>query len=137
MHPANSVAFMQPEALEAAIASREEKLHPQLRGSLLFAGGRVLSNASAPTNSESQAQAQSQSQSESESETEAEAEAEAESESLEDQATIVIDDDDNEVHEPTAWCACDVGCTKILWQVSSHSEQCVLYADCHPSAQSV
>ena len=125
MQCADSVAFVQPEALEAAIASREGKLRPQLRGSLLFAGG--LSNASAPTptNSESDAQAQAQAEPEpepepeSESEAEAEAEAEAESESESeaesesesesesaseseaDKATIVIDDD--EVHEPTAW----------------------------------
>ena len=111
MQCADSVTFMQPEALEAAIASREGKLHPQLRGSLLFAGG--LSNASAPTptNSESDAQAQAQtepepeseSESEAEAESESESEAESESESEADKATIVIDDD--EVHEPTAWCA--------------------------------
>ena len=79
----------------------------------------MLPDTPAPTGSGSGPKSESESELESESESESESEAESDAETVEDRPTevetIVLEDE--QVHESTARCACDIGCMNIPLQV--------------------
>ena len=69
--------------------------------------------------SESDAESESESDADAQSESDAETVAETMEDHPKEVETIVIDADeaDDQVHEPTARCACDIGCMNIPLQV--------------------